>query len=147
MESSITVQPSIGLNWSKWNHRSLFNHQSVLTGQHGIIDHCLTINRSWLVKMESSTTVSPSIGLNWSKWNHRSLFSHADSLFLFLFFADDICNRVRYLGTIGHPYTPHKYIVCGKELNIMECPGNTCYDATEENCVQCKATRTYNLCS
>ena len=27
----------------------------------------------------------------------------------------------------------------------MECPGNTCYDATEENCVQCKATRTYTF--
>lgn len=23
----------------------------------------------------------------------------------------------------------------------MECPGNTCYDKAEENCVQCKATR------
>ncbi|WAR27783.1 hypothetical protein MAR_013487 [Mya arenaria] len=51
---------------------------------------------------------------------------------------DDICNKVRYQGTISHPYTPHKYIVCGKALNIMECPGNTCYDHTEENCVTCK---------
>ncbi|KAL4220263.1 hypothetical protein ACF0H5_020670 [Mactra antiquata] len=50
----------------------------------------------------------------------------------------DICNKVRYLGTISHPYTPHKYIVCGKELNIMQCPGDTCYDVTEENCRECK---------
>ncbi|XP_052217914.1 uncharacterized protein LOC127835515 [Dreissena polymorpha] len=35
----------------------------------------------------------------------------------------NICNRVRAQGTINHPYTPHKYIVCGKELNIMQCPG------------------------
>ena len=40
-------------------------------------------------------------------------------------------------------YTPHKYIVCGKELNIMQCPGNTCYDVAEHNCVQCKDTREY----
>lgn len=59
------------------------------------------------------------------------------------FVSDDICNKVRYLGTIGHPYTPHKYIVCGKELNIMQCPGNTCYDDNEHNCVQCKADRKF----
>ena len=30
---------------------NLLEHQSVLTGQNGIIDHCLTINRSLLVEM------------------------------------------------------------------------------------------------
>ena len=57
----------------------------------------------------------------------------------------NICSKVRFRGTIGHPYTPHKFIVCDKRLNIMSCPGNTCYDNNANNCIQCKDDREFNI--
>ncbi|XP_060600764.1 uncharacterized protein LOC132754087 isoform X2 [Ruditapes philippinarum] len=88
-----------------------------------------------------TNTVEYQFDLQWNNTKVRCYIENTD------FYAEgiirllpyDICNKVRYQGTISHPYTPHKYIVCGKELNIMQCPGNTCYDQKEENCVRCKA--------
>ncbi|XP_053404528.1 extracellular matrix-binding protein ebh-like [Mercenaria mercenaria] len=92
------------------------------------------------VRVETNT-VEYQFDLQWNNTKVRCYIENTD------FYAEgiirllpyDICNKVRYLGTISHPYTPHKYIVCGKELNIMQCPGNTCYDQKAENCVRCKA--------